>query len=247
MVNESPGSPTTLSVWANGKVREWLDLIDAEDYSEAADLMVAAIQEHCPRVYESASSTARRIHFGIRVVLNGLRDLANIKIIVGDDRWIASPKAIERAWNLAHDAQNRLSGYVALDCDFAAFCHEHVASVLDAINRRYGRGLYTSWEILWDCLKCSICNGDSRGCEHVPGELYDGRECVLHPEGPNPVAVALVENPRDPRCRIWPWLKRRTEDDHVVVEGIPIFINFRPEGDEDGGEVVDRAELLGID
>jgi hypothetical protein len=72
--------------WANGKVYEWLDLMDAEDCTAAAELMVAAIREHCRRVYEFETSTAGRFHFSIRVVLNGLGDLANSRIMVGDDR-----------------------------------------------------------------------------------------------------------------------------------------------------------------
>jgi hypothetical protein len=245
-MSKSPEALKSLSDWANSKVHEWLSLMDAEDFVAAAELTIAAIQKHCRSVDESASPVVRQFHFGIRVVLNGLRDLANIKIIVGDDRWIASPKSIERVWNLAHDARDRLSGYSGLDSDFLASCLDEIVPLLDTINQRYGNGLYTSWEILWDYLKCSICESDSRGCEHVPGDWYNDRECVLYPEGPHPVAVAIVEHPRDPRCRIWPWLKRRNESNHFVIEDIPIFIIFKPEGDEDGGDVVDRDELIGV-
>lgn len=243
-MSDSAEAIESLSDWANSKVHDWLDLMDAEDFVPAAELAIAAIQEHCRRFEQTSPPTVRQFHFGIRVVLNGLRDLANVKIIVGDKRWIDSPRAIERVWLLAHDVRDRLSGYSGLDSDFLAYCLEELAPVFSAIRHRFGNGLYTSWETLFDYLKCSICDSDIRGCHHVPGEWYGGRECVLQPEGLHPSAVALVEHPHDPRCRIWPWLKRRSEGDHLVVEGIPIFIIFKPEGEEDGGQVIDQQGLI---
>lgn len=44
--------------------------------------------------------------------------------------------------------------------------------------------------------KCSICNLDPEDCDHVPGEMYDGRECVSVITKAEPTAVAIVANPR---------------------------------------------------
>jgi len=148
-MSESPEAFKVLSDWANGKIHDWLDLMDAGDYTEAAELTVAAIREHCRRVDMSASLTVRRFHFGIRVVLNGLRDLANFKIIVGDDRWIASPKSIERVWNLAHDAQDRLSGYSGLDSEFVESCRAiSIEGLLPvaALVMSHNKSAYLAWK-----------------------------------------------------------------------------------------------------
>lgn len=246
-MSETAAANESLESWANGKIHQWLDLMNADQYVPAAELMVEAIRQHCRSTDETAPPVVRKFHFAIRVVFNGLRDLANLKFIVANSCWIESPKAVERVWHLAHDAHDRLSRISGFDADFLTHCLDDLAPILGAIQQRYGDGLYVSWETLFDYLECSICNADTRACDHVPGEWYGDQECVLQAVGMHPRAVALVERPHDLRCRIWPWLKRRSEGSHLVIEDIPVFIIFNPEGDEDGGQVVDRQELMGAD
>lgn len=44
--------------------------------------------------------------------------------------------------------------------------------------------------------ECSICNLDPEDCDHVPGEMYDGRECMSVITKAEATAVAIVANPR---------------------------------------------------
>ncbi|MFF7492711.1 MULTISPECIES: hypothetical protein [Streptomyces] len=44
--------------------------------------------------------------------------------------------------------------------------------------------------------ECSICNLDPEDCDHLPGEMYDGRECVSVITKAEVTAVAVVANPR---------------------------------------------------
>lgn len=44
--------------------------------------------------------------------------------------------------------------------------------------------------------ECSICNLDPVDCDHLPGEMYDGRECVSIITKWEVTAVAIVANPR---------------------------------------------------
>ncbi|MFC5200470.1 hypothetical protein [Streptomyces kaempferi] len=44
--------------------------------------------------------------------------------------------------------------------------------------------------------ECSICNLDPEDCDHLPGEMYDGQECVSVVTKAEPTAVAIVANPR---------------------------------------------------
>lgn len=243
-MSESTDAIESLTQWANAKIHDWVELMDQRNYQEAAEIIVSAIKHHGQQPSIYAPATLQQFHFGIRVVFNGLRDIANIKRIIAESRWIESPKAVETVWSLSHDAKDRLSGYSGLDVEFLEYCLGGLADVFDLIHQQYGDGIYTSTETQFDYLRCSICDSDSRGCEHIPGEWYGGQQCALHPEGLHPMAVAIVKNPHDPRCRIWPWLKRRDEGEHVVIENIAILISFKPEGEEDGGEVVNLQNLF---
>ncbi|KUN80355.1 hypothetical protein AQJ66_26830 [Streptomyces bungoensis] len=44
--------------------------------------------------------------------------------------------------------------------------------------------------------KCSICNLDPEDCDHLPGEMYDGRECRSVITKAEMTALAIVANPR---------------------------------------------------
>jgi len=242
--NEAPQTVESVERWVNVKIHEWLGLMEAEDFVSAAKLSIDAIHEHCRRSTKDASVPFRQFHFGVRVALNALRDLANIKIIVADDRWLSVPEAVETVWGCAHDARDRLVGYSGLDAGFLAYCLDELNPLFAAIESRYGFGLYMSWELVLDGYTCSICNSDVRGCEHISGRWYGEQECRWHSDGGYIRAVSLVQNPRDPRCRIWPWLKRRNENGHIVIEEVPIYIIFTPEGDDDGGEIIDAVTLF---
>jgi hypothetical protein len=147
---------------------------------------------------------------------------------------------VEYVWELLFDARDRLVGYAGLNVGFRAYWLNQVRPAFDAIQGKYGNGSYTSWELVLDGLTCSICNSDIRGCNHVPGEWYGEEECKQIPEGGYIRAVAIVENPHDPRCRIWPWDRKTGENESWM----PVFILFTPEGNEDGGVVVHTDELL---
>lgn len=44
--------------------------------------------------------------------------------------------------------------------------------------------------------ECSICNLDPEECDHLPGEMYGGRECMSVITKAEVTAVAIVANPR---------------------------------------------------
>ncbi|MFJ9652881.1 MULTISPECIES: hypothetical protein [Streptomyces griseus group] len=44
--------------------------------------------------------------------------------------------------------------------------------------------------------ECSICSLDPDDCDHLPGEMYDGRECLSIITKAEITAIAIVPNPR---------------------------------------------------
>jgi hypothetical protein len=235
-----------LSCRANEQIHQWLSAMECCDFHRAGTIAVEFIREHRDRKLANPTQGYTQFLYGTRIVLNGLRDISNLCIVTQRPDWIEYPGAIEEAWVLAHDAMDRIDGYTGLDAELKSYCAGFVQPVLDSIHGRYGKGVYTSWEMILDGLTCTICGTDIRGCEHIPGEWYASRECRVHPEGGTPSHIALVKNPVDPRCRIWPWLRKGTGPAGELIYDVPIYIIFNPEGQDDGGGVIDPASLYSV-
>lgn len=221
----------------------WQQAMNAREFERAPEIAIVAIRRHNSARAKWHSFGSGKFHRELRVVLNGLRDLSNLCLIVTQDGWLARPRMVEEAWDRLHDAEARLN-YSGLEAEFRTSCLAIVNEARDAIQSRFGTGLYTSWEVTFERTECTICNLDIRSCEHIPGEWYENQVCRIHPVDLRTVAVALVENPRDPRCRIWPWNKRETNPDGTrVIKDIPIFRIFDLDGPADGGTVVNIDAL----
>jgi hypothetical protein len=185
-----------------------------------------------------------RFAVGSRIVLNGLMDIAEVCMIAECSGWLEKPAAVEAVWELIFDGRDRLDGYSGISREFVEFSLAFVEGPFNEIQTRYGHGVYCSWEVTIDSLTCSICDGDVRGCEHESGGWYDGQQCVVKPTGIKPVAIALVENPRDPRCRIWPWCVISRGSDGSVRYKSLIYCIFQPEGPEEPRSVLDPHKVL---
>jgi hypothetical protein len=244
-LDQLPSSSGDLAQTVLRWIELWQDAMNQREFTRAAEIVIAAIRRHIIGTEEWRSLGAARFHRDLRVVLNGLRDLSNLCHVVAEDAWLETPHMVERAWDLLHDAEDRLN-YSGLELEFRESCLHLVDQAREAIQARFGAGLYTSWEVAFDWAECTVCKLDIRACEHLPGQWYDDQICSIHPIGLRPLAVALVENPRDPRCRIWPWNKReKGPDESGIIVECPIYIIFDPEGPEDGGMVVDLDDLRG--
>jgi hypothetical protein len=74
-----------------------------------------------------------------------------------------------------------------------------------------------------DKSECSICGLDPDECDHIPGELYDGRECCILITKAQILAVALVANPRFRNARFGSLLLGTTTELRAALGP-----NFRP-------------------
>lgn len=223
-------------VWVNERINWWRTAIDNRSYRRAAKVAIEGIRELC-----QSSGCQAQLRFDLRVLLNGLRDLANLCAITAHIGWCDNTKAVEKAWRFAHDALARIERYHGIEEEFPDYCLEMIRPFFETVKKRFGHGIYTSWEVLYDGLICTICELDTRECAHVAGRWYGDRLCQNMAKHTNMTGVAIVDNPRDPRCRIWPW--QRVKDEYVY-EHVPIYIEFAIEGEEDGGSSVNVAELF---
>lgn len=229
-----------LRLYANHLILSWHSAIEAGSFSEAGEAIIRGIR----RTHQSHSDLAiasPEVMYRVRLALNALRDVANLELIMANSSWISYPKAVVAAWQLSHDANERLRCLGNIDSDTRSKCLNAIRRVWTSIQERYGEGLYNSCEFVFDSLVCTICKSDLRGCDHIPGRWYEDQLCQGRAEGIELVASSLVRNPRDPRCRIWPW---QWDESLSVFHNILMYSAFEPDGEESGGNVVDVDKLF---
>lgn len=245
-MNEPDISPELKAIvdHVNEVVDDWKTKYDADDFVGAAAVAKAAIAEICDRA-AAASGEFTQVYYGLRILLNVLRDIANLEILTSHEVWLKVPKAVEKVWDLAQDTKKRLSVIdpESVRPEFLEFCKLRACDAIDEILNRYGEGIYCSWEMEFDGLQCSLCDSDIRGCDHVPGRWYGESLCHCTPIGGTIVATALVHNPADLRCRIWPWMWGDSDGKGRVFNA-PIYMIYDEAGDEDGGWVAQHEDVF---
>ena len=142
----------------------------------------------------------------IGIMFRGLQNFIDLSETINSPNWITQPILVEKAWIQMWDCKERLE-YIS------NFCFENtldwVFSTIESLNKtfldKFGPGIYFSAEFLVEQSACSICKKDFRSCEHISGRIYDGILCSIIIQRFQGKGVSIVENPEDPRCRIWPW------------------------------------------
>lgn len=205
------------------------------DLMRATTVALQALAELDTHDRDNHSTEFAQLIWAHRIVLNAMVDISYLQEVMSKDNWIETPEAVEAAWDLVNDAKKRLNGYIQIQPEFLSFCMRPIEIAFAQIDERYGRGIYTSWEVLIERYDCSVCEKDTRACSHIAGMWYGGRECVYIARGIQPDSLSIVEYPEDPRCRIWPWKRRPDGEDGSIVFAVRIFHQFHPDGRGDGG------------
>lgn len=65
-----------------------------------------------------------------------------------------------------------------------------------------GQSRGVSPDIIVRLWECSICHNDFEKCDHKEGALYDGSPCQLVARNIEFTGASLVDEPKDPRCRV---------------------------------------------
>lgn len=189
----------------------WHLQVKGRDYTLARDLAASMVTKCCDFLRQTPIGivpASRDVAHVFGVLFRGLEDLMVLAEITNRPGWQGDHGLVERAWGRLCDAKARLA-YVAsvaeVHHEAIALAEESIPLLDRAFLRAYGPGMYASPEILIRKSHCSVCSGDPRACEHVPGEIYDGTRCAVVADEIDPLGVAIVEAPKDPRCRLWPW------------------------------------------
>jgi len=214
--------------WIGSQASDWLEAVAATNYGQAAGLAeetTKVLKGMLRDVDSGASENQRNGLYMAAIFFRSLWDFAILKQLTGTPGWSREPSKIEEAWIYYWDCRQRFD---ASGPTFGGTAVELVQQGLketaEWFDRTFGPGVYSSPEILVKKQVCSICAQDFRACSHILGRLYGGKRCVRVAQGiqPNGMAVALVTEPLDPRCRIWPWQR---EGNHL--KGICLMTMFQ--------------------
>lgn len=157
----------------------------------------------------------------VGVLFGSLRNLVDLIYRTSEPGWLAQPKTVVEVWNLRC---NFREGYEIVQCnigqELTSWILARVERIEKAVFDRYGRGTYVSPEIVFAKPTCSICDLDHHTCAHVGGRIYGGRMCRVVPSDDACIkSVALVSDPIDDRCRIWPWMMKKDRS----IREVPIM------------------------
>lgn len=202
-------------------LKEWRIFISSGDQVGAKNLLQEAIGRYkteYQRIGRGVNPKERNELLIFAILLRGLLDYSELMNILTTHDWYKKPQCIEKAWIQLCDCKDRLR-YASrfYNCETVELVIKSIGSIEQMFERNFGKGLYMSIDVSAEKELCNICGNDIRACSHIVGEMYDGDVCVTIPQNLREGAVALVENPADPRCRIWPW-NSREEGDTIVNE-----------------------------
>lgn len=207
--------------------KEWQALFAKGDRIEAKNLLLDKIRTYKTEFHKikSGIDPERRDRYLIFAVLfRGLLDYVELMDTFPENGWCKKPKCIEEAWRHLCDSKDRMR-FVS-----RFYKNETVEGVIKSIEyieqiieNKLGKGLYMSIDVTAEKELCSVCGNDTRSCSHIVGKIYDGNICMMIPQNLKERAVALVENPADPRCRIWPW---NTRDEGDTLENECVVLTW---------------------
>ncbi len=202
---------------------KWLDLMIQKQYQEAESLCLNFIQKYGSLFLKRAIDIDENSYNYLLVFLvffKGLHEYIKLCELTKERNWYENNSSVENVWIELCDCRERL--------EFASqYCQgeilDRIIHDLDGLENffynRFGRGIYFSPGLVFDKSLCNICYQDCRACSHVPGRLYEGKICYYKPVNPQIDHVALVETPKDRRCRIWAW---QIKDNNDKAQGINI-------------------------
>lgn len=206
----TPGNLIEISVQ---NLQAWHVAITAKDFDSARGIsreMIAALKLVLKRGFWDGQIQANNQALTMAVLYKMLEDFLELSVTLENERWFDQNEVVESTWIKFQDCKDRFR-YVQNIFKEGDPAVELIMKNLKALEewfqRRFGPGLYASPDILVRKANCTICEEDIRACIHIPGHLYDGQICRRMPDSASSElrSVSVVLNPKDPRCRYWPW------------------------------------------
>lgn len=212
---------------AENNLKAWNNLIVDSKIDDAINLCEANIKTykeiHVNLSYEN--NELFKTVLVLAIIFKGLQEFSFLLNFINSENWHTNTDKLEYYWCKVFDSKDRLN-YTKSYCK-SPIIDSVIREIIDIenhFNDIFGKGLYSSPEIVMDKFICNICNIDTRGCLHIEGNIYGSKICRYKAVNPRLRAVALVEKPRDPRCRIWSW---NLKEDNTLETAV--LVAFTPD------------------
>lgn len=160
------------------------------------------LKEHRENYTEQENNT----NYIAAVSFRGVLDYVNLLEMTSRPNWERDPKSLEKVWIRLWDCKERIEAHNP------GLAGAYIDGIKDFLNHLFeyyfscfGPGMYMSPDLKVKLRLCTVCGNNIKKCDHVPGRLYNGEMCRQLLTDVEARSVSLVSNPRDPRCRIWPW------------------------------------------
>ena len=188
------------------EAESWQEIAKAKRWNRADELLQNALARCKDTLSSSDDGKKKNAALLSGILIRGIQDATQLFRLSSTEGWSMDTSKIEDAWINLCDAQDRLS-YVSTFTSLTK-----LAWLIDRLNamdaefmRVLGPGMYMSPEILVKKELCSVCQQDIKGCDHILGHLYAGVRCFGIAQDMALESISVVMNPKDRRCRIWPW------------------------------------------
>lgn len=140
------------------------------------------------------------------ILLKSVEDFSDLGILTSNKNWITDNAQIENIWIKMWNCSDRTAFSLRIfELKLIGYMFNELKRLENHFKAQFGNGLYTSPGIIKDDLICTICDNDIRTCSHIQGHVYSGKICRIKSEKIKLIEISIVEYPKDPRCRIWPW------------------------------------------
>lgn len=188
---------------------EWNAFVSSGELDKARELaqLTLGIMKNTLRdTKPGADPMTRNKTLILGILFRGLIDFIDLMKTTLSKDWTVNHPLVEEVWTKMWDCKQRIE-YVTnyYDIEVLSWVLEEINNLEKTFLDALGPGYYFSTEILAKKEMCNICNSDYRSCEHISGNIYEGVICATKPQNFQLKSVSIVENPADPRCRIWPW------------------------------------------
>jgi len=205
--------------------KRWRNLMFTKKFSLANKLCHEFIQKNKKELNKYKYSNSEKKYYKLwrlLILFKTMQDYTELSQLTQDIMWHKEYKITEKIWDKKCDCTDRIN--TILDCCSGVIIDEiliFLSTLEEIFENEFGCGLYASPGFIIDKFVCSICLQDTRACTHINGRLYDGKICKNKPLHLQLDHISAVVNPKDKRCRIWPWNKK--EDGTIEMCFLTLF------------------------
>lgn len=202
-----------METYIQDKLNQFHHFFSMEKHMESASICDEVISDSKTALAnkELNSEPDNNLWYVVGITFKGFLEFIQLHNVTKIQNWHKDNKKVESVWYLLCDCTDHVNFSAGtMEALPLTVILERLQKFTKVFNKMFGKGLYASPVIIISKENCSICEQDVRSCEHRQGILYNGVVCRHIAESISSMeSVDLVQVPKDPRCRLWPWNKKK--------------------------------------